>query len=300
MSVVEKAIGRLKSRAPERPAEPAARETTWNGAAEAQPAYLPEAGTSVPAELQPGAELLRFSRRSTEGGGFSLDVLQDGKLRTQLRGLRNKVLDSVKARRDAGMAPVIVVTSAAPGDGKSFVALHLAQSFASDQDLEPTLVDADIVRQQSSRLFSAVAGPGLAGCLGGDKPLTEALCATDIPNLRFLPAGTYSNRVLESITDARWMHAVSEMHAAGPSRVFVVDSSPLLATTEAHILARGADLVLFVVRAGVTLQPSVKEAVSRLSGEVNVAFVFNGRVSVGEEVYYGYSYYGEPGDADQK
>jgi Mrp family chromosome partitioning ATPase len=148
------------------------------------------------------------------------------------------------------------------GEGKSFTAFHLALSFTAEPDLIPVLVDADLMRQQTSRLFSRAAGGGLAASLDHGAPLAGAICRTDISRLHLLPVGAGTQSAIEHLGGPRWNRAVAEMHAAGPERLFVVDTPPVLATTEAQYLARSADIVLFVVRSEVTPVNSVSESLS--------------------------------------
>jgi Mrp family chromosome partitioning ATPase len=295
MSVVEKAIDRMKARASEaRTADDAQERAT----AEVRIERLPHAAVSelvTAAEPAPEAPTLHHLLQSGDHAGFNPEVSRTGQLRTQLRALRRKVMEATAAVRNAGNAPVVVVTSAEPGEGKSFTAFHLALSFTAEPDLIPVLVDADLMRQQSSRLFSRAAGGGLAASLDHGTPLADAICRTDISRLHLLPVGTGTQSAIEHLGGPRWNRAVAEMHAAGPERLFVVDTPPVLATTEAQYLARSADVVLFVVRSEVTPVNSVSESLERIGAQANVAFVFNGRVSMGKDVYYGYSYY-EDGD----
>jgi Mrp family chromosome partitioning ATPase len=300
MSIVEKAIDRMKSRAPEaRQAEEAGERAVVDVRAERRAVPAPvELTMAAAAEPQAEAETLRHRRQEGDVAGFSPELSRIGQLRTQLRGLRRRVLDATQAVRESGRAPVVVVTSAAPGEGKSFMAFHLAMSMTVEPDIAPVLLDADLVRQQATRLFSTAASGGLAASLERGQPLGDAVCHTDIPNLCMVPAGSCSQSAIEYLGGTRWNRLVAEMHAAGPRRIFIIDTPPVLATTEAQYLARSADVVLFVVRSEVSLQQSVSESLTRLGPGANVAFVFNGRVSTGSDVYYGYSYYGD-GDGNE-
>ena len=294
MSIVEKAIDRMKARAPEaRAVDDAAERAAVEARAERR--TLPVAVdmvVAVAAEPQPTAETLHYRHQDGDAAGFNPQVSRVGQLRTQLRALRRRVLDATAAVRDGGRAPVVAVTSAAPGEGKSFTAFHLAMSLTTEAELSPVLVDADLVRQQATRLFSNSTSGGLAACLEREQPLAGAVCLTDIHNLCVVPAGPCSQAVIEQLGGGRWNHIVAEMHAAGSRSIFVIDTPPVLATSEAQYLARSADLVLFVVRSEASEHQAVAESLERLGPSANVAFVFNGRVSTGSDVYYGYSYYG--------
>ena len=299
MSIVEKAIDRMKARAPEvRGGDEAPERAVPEARVERLPLAAPQEILAAAAEPAAEAEVLEHRRQSGEHAGFNPELSRVGQLRTQMRALRRKVLDATVAVRDAGRAPVVAVTSAAPGEGKSFTAFHLAMSFTVEADVAPVLVDADLMRQQASRLFTKATVGGVSASLEQDLPLAGTVCRTDIPNLCFVPAGNGTQSAIEHLGGARWNRLVAEMHAAGPRRVYVIDTPPVLATTEAQYLARSADIVLFVVRSEVSPHQSVAESLERMGPQANVAFVFNGRVSTGSDIYYGYSYYGD-GDAKE-
>ena len=184
-----------------------------------------------------------------------------------------------------------------PGDGKSFITYHLARSLTADRDLGVVLVDCDIARQRISRLFTGRDEGGLSACLEAGAPLSTAIRATDMQRLAVVRAGEYTPTVTEILTSSHWDRIVAQMRACGSSRFFIADSSPVLALAEAQYLARTADLVLFVVRAEVTPQHAVSEALSRLTGVPRLAFVFNGHASAPTEYYYDYSSYGSTGSS---
>jgi receptor protein-tyrosine kinase len=232
--------------------------------------------------------MLRYDLPAGVASGLEISSGDTVQLTAQLRALKRRVLDSVRKQRTTQQAPVILVTSAAPGDGKSFISFHLSCALAKEPDTEIVLIDGDIARQRISGLFSATDERGLAECLTERLPLATAIHRTDISELAFVPAGRRSPNVAECLASNRWDDIVSEMHASAGSRIFVVDTAPILASAETEYLARTADLVLFVVRAEVTPQQTVTEALGRLAGASRVAFVFNGYVSTAIDTRYDY------------
>jgi Mrp family chromosome partitioning ATPase len=242
-------------------------------------------------------EMLEYDREVGAASGFSLAAVDAVQLTFQMRTLKRRVLDSLRNKRATGQAPIILITSAAPGDGKSFISFHLANALTKEPQTETVLIDADVARQRISGLFDATAAPGgLAGCLTQEAPLAKAIRRTSIPNLAFVPAGRHSANVAECLASRRWDDIATEMRGYGSSRLFVVDTAPVLASSETEYLARSADLVLFVIRAEVTPQPIVDEALARLGDLSRVAFVFNGYVSTAIDAHYDYSAYGVRGD----
>jgi Mrp family chromosome partitioning ATPase len=272
----------------------ALKDTAVNGSA--TNSHLKSRRGAQPAEAGRELEMLRYDARAGVASGLDISSGDTLQLTAQLRALKRRVLDSIRKQRAAQQAPVILVTSAAPGDGKSFISFHLACALAKEPDTQVVLIDGDVARQKISGLFPVADERGLAGCLTERAPLATAIHRTDIPDLGFVPAGRRSANVAECLASSRWDDIATEMRACGSSRIFVVDTAPVLASSETEYLARTADLVLFVIRAEVTPQQTVTEAVGRLSGASRVAFVFNGYVNTAIDTHYDYSDYGAPGN----
>ena len=236
---------------------------------------------------------LAFVGIETAGSGFDPALARSGHLLTEIRALKRKVLEVTHARREAGQAAVIIVTSAVPGDGKSFVSLHLALSLTHEQGMKVTLVDGDVARQKSTKLFSEGSNGSLAAAILGDMPFANAVHRTGLPGLTVVPAGKHTPAVSECLASSRWDGLLTQMRAEGRGRAFIVDTAPVLATSESQYAARTADLVLFVVRAEVTPKQAVDQALVRLGDLSRVAFVLNGTAASDHDPYYEYSNYGK-------
>ena len=104
------------------------------------------------------------------------------------RPLLNKAFGTALPHSDR--ANVIMVTSARPGEGKSFVACNLAMSIASERNREVVLVDSDIHNPWMSRLFGLMPGPGLIDLLASPRSeISDYIIGTNFPNLLLLPSG---------------------------------------------------------------------------------------------------------------
>ncbi|MEP7311551.1 MAG: CpsD/CapB family tyrosine-protein kinase [Pseudomonadota bacterium] len=235
---------------------------------------------------------LEFVGLETAGPGFDAALARSGHLLTEIRALKRKILEMTHARREAGEAAVVIITSAVPGDGKSFVSLHLALSLTHEKGMRVTLVDGDVARQKSTKLFSAAGEGSLAAAIIGDMPLAKAVHRTKLPGLTVVPAGEHTPAVSECLASSRWDGLLSQMRAEGRGRVFIVDTAPILATSESQYAARTADLVLFVVRAEVTPKQAIDQALVRLGDLSRVAFVLNATAASDHDPYYEYSNYG--------
>ncbi|NML14396.1 tyrosine-protein kinase family protein [Azohydromonas sp. G-1-1-14] len=168
-----------------------------------------------------------------------------------------------------GAAPVahgnrIMVTSALPGEGKTFTAVNLALSIAAELDTTVMLVDADVGRPSVLKTLGLAPGPGLLDVLEGRATMPEVLLRTNIDKLTLLSAGTLHDRATEVLA-SDGMHALlQEVAQRYDDRIIVFDSPPLLLTTEARALASHMGQIIMVVRAGRTSQSDVQAALATI------------------------------------
>ena len=192
-------------------------------------------------------------------------------------------------------ANLIMVTSSVPGEGKTFSAVNLAMSIALERDKHVLLVDADVARPSISELLQLGDNPGLIDLLiDEDIDFSEAVLKTNIPNLTILTSGSthpHSNELIASNEMARLTDELSKRYS---DRIVIFDSPPLLATTEAGVLANHMGQVVMVVASGKTQQSMVKEALARLNGPEIIGFILNKTIGgvMGGEYDYSYGYYG--------
>jgi capsular exopolysaccharide synthesis family protein len=203
--------------------------------------------------------------------------------------------NSAAAEQYRGFAPhylerescrVILVSSAQPGDGKSVTCANLAWILASDVGRRVLLIDADMRRGSQHRLFGAPREPGLSEILQGNGNL--GVCARRVtPNLTVLSAGSSIPNPVALLTGEAFAKLCEQ--ASESYEVVMIDSPPILPVIDARILRRMADMVIFVVRAGVSPSGGVLRSLQELSGVAGL--VFN-RVSSGSfRRYYYYDAY---------
>ncbi len=191
---------------------------------------------------------------------------------------------------------LVMVTSAMPGEGKSFTSLNLAMSIAMELDRTALLVDADVARPSIGRYLGVSPRKGLVDyLLNEDVDLADVMQKTNVPKLTVLPAGRdyhYSTELLASEAMSRLMRELSLRY---PDRVVIFDSPPVLVTSEARVLAEHMGQILLVVEYGKTQNSLVQEALSSINPkpEQSVGMVLNKRRNGGGEGYYGaYGGYG--------
>lgn len=199
-------------------------------------------------------QLAAFVRRAARAHGAVSQVQgQDSPLADALRMVRVS-LGPAKPDR----ARVVVVSSAAPAEGKSFTAAHLAALLANEGQ-RVLLVDADLRRPALAQSFGAAAAPGLAEWLaeGAEPPVADYVQPTRA-GISLLAAGRGAQ-----LTEG-WSRedalALVERIRVGDWDYVVIDSPPLLIAAMSSLLAAAADDVLLIARSGVTRERDLLEA----------------------------------------
>lgn len=192
-----------------------------------------------------------------------------------------------------GKAPanVVMVTSAVPGEGKTFISINLALSLAAELDRRVLLVDGDLAKGDLSRQLNVSADRGLSDLLSEQSFLREdGVLTTNIDRLSLLLAGDYVDHVDELYASDRMRDIVNGLAAEDPDRMVVFDAPPLLATTEAAVMASLMGQVLMVVESNNTPQNAVVEAYKHLENCESVSLLLNKATSRPMASYgYGYS-----------
>ena len=185
---------------------------------------------------------------------------------------------------------LIMVTSALPGEGKSFTSINLAMSIATELDNTVMLVDADVARPSVMRMLGLPDGPGLLDLVLDDKmDMSSVLLKTNVDKLTILPSGTPHPRATELLASDAMVRLLEDMAARYPDRIIVFDSPPLLITTESRVLATHMGQVVLVVHAGKTLQSEVKQALATIDA-CPVKLLLLNRSSSLFKGGYGYNY----------
>ena len=189
------------------------------------------------------------------------------------------------AAEAAGKNPrVILITSARPGEGKSYVAHHLAANFALDPHTELTLIDANSDNPalgSSSWMGGAATGPGLLDYLeSGDMSETEILKSTGLPNVRVILSGASRDHAPELLSNVRFEQLTAKIASRG-NAFLIIDAPAVLSNGSAAVLARSAGQIGYVVAANVTSRSDINSglaALDRIAGpidEKSLGLIFN-------------------------
>jgi receptor protein-tyrosine kinase len=170
----------------------------------------------------------------------------------------------------------VMVTSAKPGEGKSFVAANLAMSIASERDLFVMLIDSDIYNPSLPAMLGVTFERGLIDVLLDETmDVAEVLLRTNIPNLTILPAGRRHPRSTELLSSQRMIRLMREVVSRYANRIIIIDSPPVLASTEAGALASHVGQIVMVVEQNRTGWRLVDRSLTRLSECADISFVLN-------------------------
>jgi len=195
-----------------------------------------------------------------------------------------------------GAAPIrngnlIMITSALPGEGKTFMATSLAMSIAMERDYTVLLVDADVAHPSLPNVLGVPSTPGLLDALvDPSMDLSRALLRTNVEKLSVLPSGTSHARATELLASEAMNQLLKELSARYADRIIIFDSPPLLVTTEARVLATQMGQVVVVVEAEKTPQAAVKQALATIEACPIKLMALNKRRSVSDSGGYGYGY----------
>ena len=212
----------------------------------------------------------------------------------EFRSVKRKLLPLTKrAGTHRPTQNVVMITSALPAEGKTFTAINLAISLAAEKNLEVILIDGDVIRSSITRYFSGQTERGLIDLFGSTPCTIEETLheCQDFPNLHILFAGTHNDTAPELFASNRMGELLDLMARRHPEAVIVVDSPPVLATSEPAALVAHIDHIIMVVSAGRSSRHQVETSLSALSGCRSTMLLFNKapkwqRPSQGSYYYY--------------
>jgi receptor protein-tyrosine kinase len=265
---------------------------------EARTDYQPQGPAPAPAQGMPKGRTVNLSPTVMASKGIFLPSAGAGFVPTieEFRLLKRHVLSTMaRARATMGVqANRLLVTSACPGDGKTFTAINLALSLAFEHDRRVTLVDADSQRQSMVNYLGISVEKGWIDMLSGEPlSLEDIYLSTNIPNLGLIPSGKHAANMPELISSKAMQRFIESLHERDPDRIIIFDSLPCLVSNEPAIFSEKVGQVVFVVASDETKREEVQTALRLLTGCPNVGLVLNKGPSMLSETFgkYGYGYY---------
>jgi protein-tyrosine kinase len=241
----------------------------------AAPAAMPEETDSKPARRSKTIEL-DLDRLAQNG--YLVPGLERSQMEEQFRIVKRPLLKNAAGDSAAPIdrANLIMVTSALPGEGKTFTAINLAMSIAMELDHTVLLVDADVVRPSVLDRLGVRASKGLLDVLTNPEiDLSDVMLKTSIPKLTILPAGTANSRTTELLASGAMENLLDELAQSYDDRIIIFDAPPLLPSTESRVLATHVGQVVVVVESDRTHRSSVTQAFAALEACPVVMSVLN-------------------------
>lgn len=294
MSIVEKALQKLQLSAQRASGPPQPRHVVVGTVV---PNHAPKESAPSPEPPRP-SKIVHVDRDALRRSGLMPPESDERELSHQYRTVKRPLIRAALEPAPAGAPPrrLIMLASALPGEGKTFTSINLALSLSLETDHTVLLVDADCPKPHVSRVFGVDQEPGLLDALADtsrpvEAALASAIVGTDIPRLSLLPAGRRTELASELLASGRMKELMRRLPSVFPNAIVLFDSSPILLTSEARILAHHVGQVVLVVAAGQTPQQALKDALGHLEGVEKVSLILNQAVLSGPlAYYYGYGY----------
>ena len=310
MSIIEKALDKLgpKAAVVDEAPPPAASDTAGlveQAARRAAPA--PSTAPEITASTQavrvqtPASEAQQASRQivinfdKLRARGLLTSEDERSQMAEEYRMIKRPILANAFGANPVKNGNMVMVTSALPGEGKSFSTINLAISIAMELDRTVLLVDADVAKPRIPEYLGFHADHGLLDVLrNGTQDLSNSILRTNIDKLSILPAGRTYTRATELLASEAMDRLIRDLATRYPDRLVLFDSPPLLSTSESGVLASHMGQIVMVVEADKTRKPALREALSRLEGKCDVVgLILNKGVPHSAGGYYGYYGYGQ-------
>lgn len=194
----------------------------------------------------------------------------------------------------------LLITSTAPGEGKSWVSANLAVAFAQ-AGKKVILVDCDMRKGRQFSIFNVSPTPGLSNFLSGinsngedsSPNILSYIKETEVENLYLIPAGNIPPNPSELLVSEQMMQAVEELKSVCDLVIF--DGTPCSLVTDAVIISRYVDTTLIVSAYKMTKiddLEKVKKDIENVGGKI--AGVVINKVPTSQKQYYATYYYGAP------
>lgn len=196
----------------------------------------------------------------------------------EFRALKRKLIPMAADPETGAMTRnVVMITSALPGEGKTFTAMNLAIALAAEPNLNVILVDGDVMRSSIGTYFQASDQDGLLELLTGKcQRLEEVLhpCA-DLPQLHVLFAGARHDATPELLASRGMAEVCAALSTHFPQSIVLFDMPPVLAAAEPAAMAAHVHHLIMVVASGLSGRDQVEAALTEVSRCPSMSVVFN-------------------------
>lgn len=308
MSLVERALKKLQEAGnlPDRTAravaqpealahEKAAHAVAASAAAEAVPHAPPHPAKPT--------RIVKIDREALRAMHLLPPPSMERRIASQYQQVKRPLIDAALRRTESSteLPQVIMLASALPGEGKTFTSINLALSMAREKDIEVVLINGDVAKPHLDALFGLEGERGLLDLLA-DRTMhpDSVILATDVPGLSILPAGRRTETATELLASERMQQLMVQMVGQDRRRIVLLDSPPLLLSTESQALVSAVGQIVLIVRAESTPQSAVSAAIEATGGTKPISLVLNQSNEPPEAGYYGYGSYGQAVSEDKE
>lgn len=270
-----------------------------------------ETKTGVPVVATiPRSPLLTRLRKNKKAPNRLLAYVDNNSLSYEaIKSLRTNLMFGMPVQGRAGQrAKVILITGESPAVGKSFISANLTEVFAQ-LDKKVLIIDADMRLGELHRMFNMSQDNGLADCLSQDTThlskanaqiaevitsqessnLASFIHPTGIDNIDFMPRGQHPRNPASLLANGSFNHLMAELNLHYD--YIMIDSPPVLAASDAMILAQHADKVLMVTRYDDSIEGQLVYAVNQMNkANIKVDGIILNDVQQGIMSKYSYHY----------
>jgi len=239
--------------------------------------HVSREGASQPEEANSGRVIAKI-RDWARGHGMDVDTSGHQRIMEEYRHIKRPLISNVDGFGDQHKthANRVMVTSAVPGEGKTFTAMNLAICLAAERGRSVILIDIDACRSPIPELLGLSNDVGIIDFLdGATDRLEDVIFETDIPNLKIMLPGQTHHFFTELLCGKAMNHLFQEIDARFPNSIIVFDSPPLLASSESATLTRIVGQIVMVVRSGFTRKQDLREAMIMIDPKKVTGYILN-------------------------
>ena len=229
-----------------------------------------------------------IGKNGVGGHEFVVAKKPDSMAGEAFRTIRTRV-QLTKLDKDA--LKTILITSSAPQEGKTVITINLGGSFAQ-ANRKTLVIDCDLRKPRLHEIIRNKRIPGLIDYLFGQAPLNQIIHKGEIDNLDFITCGTIPPNPAEMLESEKMRQFLSEMRKMYD--IVILDSPPIIAVTDAEILATMVDGTILIVSADTTEFELMERSVELIRKDKSsfIGSVLNNfSYKSGYGSYYKYYYY---------
>lgn len=286
MSTIEKALAKQKSKV--KPQDEKPEQVT-------QPSTESEALEPETVEVKHTQKVLNIDTEDLNERGYLIDTGDRKSIKDEFRQIKRKLLNNAfgAQAKTLNNPNLIMVSSAKPNEGKTFVSINLALSIALEQDKTVLLIDSDVLRPSVNRELGTPETTGLIEYLLGEtEDVSEIIYGTNIEKLKLIPAGKPHHLSNELLASDKMGALAQELAKRYPDRIVIFDCPPLIGVTETLVLANLMGQAVVVVEESKTQLADIQKATEHLNEDLALGLVINKAIRSHKDMYgyYGYGY----------